>query len=96
MTEKKYNLTEIGEAKAVDVIGGQDVVNVVSAFIHIIKTRGNLLSNTGYEPDIKTFMEFARIVQLIKLYGTWDVLIQECEKLLEQETDYFTKEPHSL
>ena len=90
-----YKLSEQGEAKAVDLLGGTDVVNVVSCFTHIIKTRGNLLNDEGYEPDIKTFMEFGRVVQLMKHFGNWDELVKGCEELLEQETKYFESTPHS-
>ena len=92
--EKRYSLTEQGEAEAVDLLGGTDVLNVVSCFIHIIKTRGNLLNDEGYEPDIKTFMEFARVVQLVRFYDTWDDLVKRCEEILGQETKYFDSHPH--
>jgi len=95
MGEESYKLTESGEAKAVDILGGMDAVNVVAAFMHIIKTRGNLLNDEGYEPGVKTYMEFAQVVQLMKHCGNWEVLVKSCEELLEQETKYFEKNPHS-
>jgi len=93
--EKRYKLTEQGEGVAVELLGGLDVLNVVACFMHIIKTRGNLISNEGYEPDIKTYMELGRVVQLMKLYDTWDILVKECENCLEQESKYFETNPHS-
>lgn len=95
MEQERYKLTEQGEAKAVDILGGLDVAHVVIAFMHIIKTRGNLINSEGYDPGVKTYMEFAQVVRLMKHCGSWDSLVKSCEELLEQETKYFEKNPHS-
>jgi len=94
--EEKYSLSEQGEAFVVEeLMGGQDVANVVAAFMQIIKTRGNVISEEGYEPTIKNYFEFAQITHIIKHCEDWYHLVKASEKLLEEETKYFESHPHA-
>jgi hypothetical protein len=91
----KYKLSEQGEARAVEVLGGQDIANVAAGFMNIIKLHGNALNNQGYEPDVKTYFEIVRFAQIMKNCGDWDTLVKTLEKDLEDNSEYFEKNPHS-
>jgi len=95
--EESYKLTEKGEAYAVDLIGGQDVANVLGCFQHILKTNGDAFG-TKIEDEGEFLRNWLRLIPLLKIVKhchSWDSLVVSCENVLEEQTDWFKSHPHS-
>lgn len=96
MAEERYNLTEQGEATAVEDAGGQDVVNVVALWMAVLKHRGHLI-NPELKPDFREWGNLCVVAQATRiLLGTsqWATFVGSCESDLRKiEPQYFNTTP---
>lgn len=94
---ERFSITELGEHHVVEQMGGQDVLNVVNACLHVLATRGNYFGTKLHtKQSMAQFLAIIPIVRMMKHAKDWDALVAMCEKLLEEETKWFEKNPHSL
>ena len=96
--EEKFRLTEQGEARAVDIIGGQDIANTLGACLHIMKTTGNSFGTKITEKGevLRLWLALVPILRLVKHCKNWDSFVVSCENMLEKEVpEWFKVNPHS-
>ena len=96
---RAFRLTETGEAYAVDLLGGQDVINVGSALQHLLRQHGDVLGGEHTTPDIREWATCVTVAKIWRFFMDdtgWQVIVKTLEQVLESETDYFSHTPHAV
>jgi len=90
--EPTYTLDKKGEGLAVEVLGGQDVVNVASALTSLLVDHRNALGGE-VEDNIGTWAIMIRVAQIWKQFSVlpWRALVEKLEKEVLEPKGYFKR-----
>ncbi len=93
--KEAFELTELGEAVAVDTIGGQDIINVAAAARLVLEKEWSPETGWTFGESLAAWT-VAKSIRACLPSDTWGTVVEQAEQLLEEERpEFFETMPHA-